>query len=158
MVITIDPSATTVCALTGSTVSFLTAGTCVIDANQAGDANYTAAPLVQQSFAVGAGAQTITVTSTAPAAAVVGATYPDEIRRVRELAPTLPLVIPGVGAQGGDAQSTVQAGWRGQDGKTTGSVIVNSSRAVLYASAGPDFAQAARAEALRTRDLLNAGR
>ncbi|WP_202428056.1 orotidine-5'-phosphate decarboxylase [Malikia spinosa] len=89
---------------------------------------------------------------------VVGATYPEEIRRVRELAPTLPLLIPGVGAQGGDAKSTVQAGWRGQAGKTAGSVIVNSSRAVLYASAGPDFAQAARAEALRTRDLLNAGR
>ena len=89
---------------------------------------------------------------------VVGATYPEEIRRVRELAPTLPLLIPGVGAQGGDAKSTVQAGWRGQAGKTTGSVIVNSSRAVLYASAGQDFAQAARAEALRTRDLLNAGR
>jgi orotidine-5'-phosphate decarboxylase len=67
-------------------------------------------------------------------------------------------LIPGVGAQGGDAKSTVQAGWRGQAGATTGAVIVNSSRAVLYASAGPDFAQAARAEALRTRALLNAGR
>jgi orotidine-5'-phosphate decarboxylase len=89
---------------------------------------------------------------------VVGATYPDEIARVRELAPTLPLLIPGVGAQGGDARATVQAGWRGEGGATTGAVIVNSSRAVLYASAGSDFAQAARVEAIRTRDLLNAGR
>ena len=44
---------------------------------------------------------------------VVGATYPAEVARVRELAPTLPLLIPGVGAQGGDAAATVQAGWRG---------------------------------------------
>lgn len=84
---------------------------------------------------------------------VVGATYPAEIERVRELAPTLPLLIPGVGAQGGDALATVKAGWR-----SIGPIIVNSSRAVLYASDGQDFAQAARQEALRTRDLLQAAR
>ena len=66
---------------------------------------------------------------------VVGATYPAEIDRVRELAPTLPLLIPGVGAQGGDAEATVRAGWRGSAGRTTGAVIVNSSRAILYAAA-----------------------
>ena len=87
---------------------------------------------------------------------VVGATYPAEIERVRALAPTLPLLIPGVGAQGGDAVATVKAGWRSADGQTTGPIIVNSSRAILYASAGPDFAAAARQEALRTRDLLQA--
>lgn len=87
---------------------------------------------------------------------VVGATYPAEIERVRELAPTLPLLIPGVGAQGGDAHATVRAGHRAQAGVTSGPVIVNSSRAILYASGGDDFAAAARAEALRTRDLLNA--
>ncbi len=69
---TIDASAGTVCSIAGSTVSFIGAGTCVIDANQAGDANYNAAPQVQQSFAVGKGNQTITYTSTAPAAAQVG--------------------------------------------------------------------------------------
>ena len=53
-------------------MSFIGAGTCVIDANQAGNANYNAAPQAQQSFAVGKGAQTISFTSTAPAAAVVG--------------------------------------------------------------------------------------
>jgi orotidine-5'-phosphate decarboxylase len=87
---------------------------------------------------------------------VVGATYPTEIERVRELAPTLPLLIPGVGAQGGDAVATIRAGYRTQGGATTGPVIVNSSRAVLYASSGEDFAAAARAEALRTRDVLHA--
>jgi orotidine-5'-phosphate decarboxylase len=93
---------------------------------------------------------------------VVGATYPAELARVRELAPSLPLLIPGVGAQGGDAAATVQAGWRGTmpaDGAgadTTGPIMVNSSRAVLYASAGEDFAQAARRVAEATRQQLNA--
>lgn len=84
---------------------------------------------------------------------VVGATFPAEIARVRELAPTLPLLIPGVGAQGGDAQATVQAGWR-----PGAPVMVSSSRAVLYASSGSDFASAARAVALHTRAALNAAR
>jgi orotidine-5'-phosphate decarboxylase len=90
---------------------------------------------------------------------VVGATYPKEIERVRELAPTLPLLIPGVGAQGGDAVATVRAGLRTDaSGAMTGPVIVNSSRAILYASNGDDFAKAARTEALRTRETLNAAR
>ena len=87
---------------------------------------------------------------------VVGATSPAEIERVRSLAPTLPLLIPGVGAQGGDAVATIKAGYRQSHGATTGAVIVSSSRAILYASSGSDFAQAARQEALRTRDLLKA--
>ena len=89
---------------------------------------------------------------------VVGATYPAEIERVRQLAPTLPLLIPGVGAQGGDALATVRAGWRGSAGASSAPIVVNSSRAILYASAGDDFAQAARREALKTRDLLQAAR
>jgi orotidine-5'-phosphate decarboxylase len=92
---------------------------------------------------------------------VVGATFPAEIARVRELAPTLPLLIPGVGAQGGDAEATVRAGWRGTGGAaghTAGPIIVNSSRAVLYASAGDDFAAAARAVAGATRRQLAAAR
>ena len=92
---------------------------------------------------------------------VVGATYPQELARVRAIAPHLPLLIPGVGAQGGDAAATVQAGWRGSIGgdgqaQTTAFAIVNSSRAILYASAGADFAQAARREALATRAVLQA--
>ena len=89
---------------------------------------------------------------------VVGATYPAEIERVRALAPTLPLLIPGVGAQGGDAVATVRAGWRGNAQGSTGAIVVNSSRAVLYASAQADFASAARREAQRTRDSLQAAR
>ena len=82
---------------------------------------------------------------------VVGATFPAEIARVRALAPTVPLLIPGVGAQGGDAHATVKAG-----STANGMAVINSSRAILYASSGTDFAQAARAAALSTRDLLNA--
>ncbi|MEY4420749.1 MAG: hypothetical protein RLZZ498_1345 [Pseudomonadota bacterium] len=89
---------------------------------------------------------------------VVGATYPKEIERVRELAPTLPLLIPGVGAQGGDAVATVKAGLRVSGGDTTGPIIVNSSRAVLYASKGADFAQAARQVAEQTRATLEAAK
>ena len=73
---------------------------------------------------------------------VVGATYPAEIDRVRALAPTLPLLIPGVGAQGGDAIATVKAGLR-----ANGPIIVNSSRAILYAASDTQYAGAARREA-----------
>lgn len=89
---------------------------------------------------------------------VVGATYPSELERVRALAPSVPLLIPGVGAQGGDAQATVRAAWRGDAAQTTGPVVVSSSRAILYASSGDDFAAAARQEAMRTRDVLHAAR
>ena len=91
---------------------------------------------------------------------VVGATFPAEIARVRELAPTLPLLIPGIGAQGGDAAATVRAGWRG-DAEGRGSsapIIVNSSRALLYAGSGADFAPAARAAARAAREELNRAR
>ena len=87
---------------------------------------------------------------------VVGATYPAEIERVRAVAPTVPLLIPGVGAQGGDAVATVKAGYRAAQGETTAPIVVNSSRAILYASGGADFAQAARAAAIATRDVLRA--
>ncbi|MEJ7137336.1 orotidine-5'-phosphate decarboxylase [Amphibiibacter pelophylacis] len=82
---------------------------------------------------------------------VVGATYPQELARVRELAPGLPLLVPGVGAQGGDAAAVVRAGWAGP-----GTLVVNASRAVIYAGSGTDFAQAARAAAQALRDELNA--
>jgi orotidine-5'-phosphate decarboxylase len=90
---------------------------------------------------------------------VVGATYPNEIERVRQVAPHAPLLIPGVGAQGGDAVATVKAGWRANpDGSSAGPIIVNSSRAILYASSGTDFAQAARRAAQDTRDTLEAAK
>ncbi|MFM9993638.1 MAG: orotidine-5'-phosphate decarboxylase [Burkholderiaceae bacterium] len=84
---------------------------------------------------------------------VVGATYPAEIERVRQIAPTLPLLIPGVGAQGGNAVATVRTGWR-----PNAPIIVNSSRAILYASSDELFANAARLAAIQTRDSLNAAK
>jgi orotidine-5'-phosphate decarboxylase len=84
---------------------------------------------------------------------VVGATFPAEVARVRELAPTLPLLIPGIGAQGGDAEATVRAGWR-----PDAPIIVSSSRAILYASDDAHFATAARRVALATREQLQAAR
>ena len=82
---------------------------------------------------------------------VVGATVPAELAQVRSLAPGLPLLVPGVGAQGGDVAATVTAG---QDDQGQG-MMINSSRAILYASAGEDFAQAARRVAQDTRDEIN---
>lgn len=84
---------------------------------------------------------------------VVGATRPQEIERVRSVAASLPLLIPGVGAQGGDAAATVSAA---RTHGATGAVIINSSRAILYAGSDADFAQAARDAALRTRAELQA--
>jgi orotidine-5'-phosphate decarboxylase len=89
---------------------------------------------------------------------VVGATYPQELARVRALAPTVPLLIPGVGAQGGDATATVRAAWRGSASQTTGPIVVNASRSVLYADSGAQFAQAARQEAMALRQSLQAAR
>ena len=81
---------------------------------------------------------------------VVGATYPDELRQVRAIVGDLPLLVPGVGAQGGDVEATVEAG-----ADSTGlGMVINSSRAILYASSGADFAEAARAEAIATRDTI----
>ena len=97
---------------------------------------------------------------------VVGATYPAEVARVRELAPTLPLLVPGIGAQGGDADATVRAGWRPRTSATAegagGPLIVSSSRAVLYAGTadgdGNRFAKAARTAAMATREQLQNAR
>jgi orotidine-5'-phosphate decarboxylase len=84
----------------------------------------------------------------------VGATYPADMGRVRECAPTLPLLIPGIGAQGGDAAATVRAGWRGNAERTTGPIIVSSSRAILYAGSDEGYAESARAAAQSARQEL----
>lgn len=81
---------------------------------------------------------------------VVGATYPAELADVRAIAPDLPILVPGVGAQGGDAASVVE---HGADAGRSG-LIVNSSRAILYASPRDDFAEAARREASSTAAQL----
>ena len=84
---------------------------------------------------------------------VVGATFPEEISKVRAVVGDMPLLIPGIGAQGGDIEATVKAG--SVPGKPGTGMIINSSRAILYASSGNDFAQAARKVAQSTRDALN---
>jgi orotidine-5'-phosphate decarboxylase len=86
---------------------------------------------------------------------VVGATFPEELAQVRKIVGNMPLLVPGIGAQGGDIEATMNAG------KTANGsgMMINSSRAILYAKAdektGEDFAQAARRVALETRDAIN---
>ena len=82
---------------------------------------------------------------------VVGATYPDELKIIRQKCPEMPILIPGVGAQGGDAALTVKNGTTARGDKA----IINSSRQILYASRGKDFAAAARQAALNLRDEIN---
>lgn len=82
---------------------------------------------------------------------VVGATYPNELAGVRALVGEMPLLVPGIGTQGGNVQASVKAG---QTADGTG-IVVNSSRAIIYASSGNDFAAAARRAAEKTRDEIN---
>ena len=82
---------------------------------------------------------------------VVGATYPGELADVRAIVGEMPLLVPGVGAQGGDVEAVVRNGAT-KDG--TG-LVISSSRAILYAGGGPDFADAARGAALALRDAIN---
>ena len=84
---------------------------------------------------------------------VVGATFPQELAQVRQIVGDMPMLVPGIGAQGGDIAATVQAG---KTAKGTG-MMINSSRAILYATPIGDenFAQAARRVALETRDAIN---
>lgn len=84
-------------------------------------------------------------------ALVVGATFPAELGRVREIVGEMPLLVPGIGAQGGDIEATVKSG-KATNG--TG-LMINSSRAILYAGKGEDYADAARKVALETRDAIN---
>ncbi len=82
---------------------------------------------------------------------VVGATYPDDLKRVRKICPDMPILIPGVGAQGGDLAAAVRNGVDANKEKA----IINSSRGIIYASKGKDFAEAARRAAIETRDEIN---
>src|SRR3989338_6061612 len=81
-------------------------------------------------------------------AVVVGATYPQELKKVREIIGDIPILIPGIGAQGGDLESSVKNGLNSQKQ----GIIISSSRGIIYASSGEDFAQAARA---KTEQLHN---
>lgn len=83
-------------------------------------------------------------------AVVVGATYPKELARVRELVGDMPILIPGIGAQGGEVEATVKA--------AKDRMIVNSSRGIIFASKGEDFAQAARQATEKLRGEINSYR
>lgn len=106
-------------------------------------------------------------------ALVVGATYPAELAQVRSIVGTMPILVPGIGAQGGDVDAVVRAGaststsatspdssTASQSTNTSATsrrgLVINSSRAILYASDGADFGAAARKVALTTRDAINA--
>jgi orotidine-5'-phosphate decarboxylase len=82
---------------------------------------------------------------------VVGATYPDELKLIRRKLPDMPFLIPGVGAQGGEVEITIKNGTSQQGDKA----IINSSRQILYAGKGPDFAAAARKAASALREEIN---
>jgi orotidine-5'-phosphate decarboxylase len=82
---------------------------------------------------------------------VVGATYPDDLKRVRNICPDMPILIPGVGKQGGDLEAAVRNGVDANKEKA----IINSSRGIIFASKGKDFAEAARRAAIATRDEIN---
>jgi len=85
---------------------------------------------------------------------VVGATHPRELAAIRARCPDLPILLPGVGAQGGDIVAAVRAGLTANgDG-----LLVASSRAIIHASSDADFAESARADTLRLRDAINAVR
>lgn len=82
---------------------------------------------------------------------VAGATYPEELAEVRRLAPDLPILIPGIGKQKGDLEKTVNAG---KDSKRAG-MIINSSREIIFAFSGSDFAEAARTATETLRGMIN---
>jgi len=82
---------------------------------------------------------------------VVGATYPEELRLIRNSHPDMPLLIPGIGAQGGDLEQAVRYGVDAKGQKA----IINSSRQIIYASPEKDFAEAARRAASSLRDQIN---
>lgn len=82
---------------------------------------------------------------------VVGATYPVELKKIREIVGEMPFLVPGIGVQGGDIEAAVING-RTENG---GGMIINSSRGIIYAASGPDFAEAALRETDTLREVIN---
>jgi orotidine-5'-phosphate decarboxylase len=84
-------------------------------------------------------------------ALVTGATWPEQLGEVRALVGEMPLLVPGIGAQGGDVEAVVRHG-RSSNGS---GLLISSSRAILYAGNGEDFADAARTATRELRDTIN---
>jgi orotidine-5'-phosphate decarboxylase len=82
---------------------------------------------------------------------VVGATYPEEMKEIRELVGDMTFLVPGIGVQGGDVEKAVKAGL---NSKKAG-MIINSSRGIIFAGGGEDFAQKAREEAVKLKEEIN---
>jgi orotidine-5'-phosphate decarboxylase len=82
---------------------------------------------------------------------VVGATWPEQLKEIRGIAPDMFFLIPGIGTQGGDIEATIASGIR-KDGS---GLIISASRSVLYAESGKNFAEAARIETIKLRDTIN---
>jgi orotidine-5'-phosphate decarboxylase len=82
---------------------------------------------------------------------VIGATYPEELAEVRKIAPDMIFLVPGIGAQGGDIEKTVKAGLNSQKS----GMIINSSRGIIFAGNGEDFAQKARVETVKLKNQIN---
>jgi orotidine-5'-phosphate decarboxylase len=98
--------------------------------------------------------KSVTWNQAGPCGLVVGATHPDDLLRIRNIATDLPILLPGVGAQGADTNAIVQNGLDANGG----GILVNASRSILYASNGKDFAEAARQSAENLRKMLNNAR
>ena len=81
---------------------------------------------------------------------VIGATQPEHMKRIREIAGDMPILIPGIGAQGGDVAEVIK-----ECGGKPGTIVINSSRGILYASGGQNFAEAARGNLLDLRSEIN---
>lgn len=82
---------------------------------------------------------------------VVGATWPEELKKIREIAPEMFFLVPGIGTQGGDLENTLKNGLT----KEKSGLIIHSARAIIYASSGEDFAEKAREKAIQMRDSIN---
>lgn len=82
---------------------------------------------------------------------VVGATYPEELAEIRKIVGDMTLLVPGIGAQGGNVEKTIKAGL---NSKKTG-MVINSSRGIIFADSGEDFAQKSREEASKLKDEIN---
>jgi orotidine-5'-phosphate decarboxylase len=85
---------------------------------------------------------------------VVGATYPEELADIRARTGDMTFLVPGVGAQGGDVDRAVRSGQTAAGG----GLVINSSRGIIYAGSGEDFADAARRATLELRDAINRAR
>ena len=82
---------------------------------------------------------------------VAGATFPEELGEIRRIVGDTPLLVPGIGAQGGDVEKVMK---NGVDNNGNG-LIITSSRGIIYASSGDDFAEAARQATISLRDTIN---